>query len=196
MACGCGSNRATSKSSTSFDGAITRSEATWRFAVTGSWCAARSRSAGGPTLACQRRWTNRPKRRTILSPTTRREGGKRRPRVSWPAALRSVRGWLEPYVMLGRYWKAFSGMPPPPELRALLEWVFAGRGLLGVPRRGNPGPHDFAVLGGPSPRARDRVVLLVDRVLQAVDLRLGERQRVHERVGHGVLLPQALAHNR
>jgi len=31
--------------------------------------------------------------------------------------------------MLGRYWKAFSGMPPPPELRALLESVFVGRGL-------------------------------------------------------------------
>lgn len=31
--------------------------------------------------------------------------------------------------MLWRYWKAFSDLPPPVELRALLEWVFSGRGL-------------------------------------------------------------------
>jgi hypothetical protein len=31
--------------------------------------------------------------------------------------------------MLWRYWRAFSGMPPPPELRRLLEQLFAGRGL-------------------------------------------------------------------
>jgi hypothetical protein len=31
--------------------------------------------------------------------------------------------------MLRRYWKAFSGMPPPLELGALLESVFSGRGL-------------------------------------------------------------------
>jgi hypothetical protein len=66
----------------------------------------------------------------MILPLTRKEGGKRRrPRVSWPEALRVVRGWLEPYVMLRRYWRAFSAMPPPPELKALLEWVFSGRGL-------------------------------------------------------------------
>jgi hypothetical protein len=43
--------------------------------------------------------------------------------------LRAVRGWLEPWIMLGRYWRAFSGMPPPSELRVLLESVFSGRGL-------------------------------------------------------------------
>jgi len=34
--------------------------------------------------------------------------------------------------MLMRYWRAFSKVPPPPELRelrALLERVFSGRGL-------------------------------------------------------------------
>jgi hypothetical protein len=31
--------------------------------------------------------------------------------------------------MIGRYWKAYSGMPPPRELKALLDWVFSGRGL-------------------------------------------------------------------
>jgi hypothetical protein len=55
--------------------------------------------------------------------------GKRRAQVSWPEALRVVRGWLEPYVMLWRYWRAYCGMPPPLELKALLEQVFSGRGL-------------------------------------------------------------------
>jgi hypothetical protein len=32
-------------------------------------------------------------------------------------------------VMLMRYWRAFSDLPPPKELRTLLEWVFSGRGL-------------------------------------------------------------------
>jgi hypothetical protein len=31
--------------------------------------------------------------------------------------------------MLNRYWRAFCGKPPPPELEALLERVFSGRGL-------------------------------------------------------------------
>jgi hypothetical protein len=30
---------------------------------------------------------------------------------------------------LWRYWRAFSDLPPPAELMALLEWVFSGRGL-------------------------------------------------------------------
>ncbi len=31
--------------------------------------------------------------------------------------------------MLRRYWKAFSDLPPPLELKTLLERVFSGRGL-------------------------------------------------------------------
>jgi hypothetical protein len=46
-----------------------------------------------------------------------------------PRRLRSVRGWLEPWVMLWRYWRAFSDLPPLPELGALLERVSSGRGL-------------------------------------------------------------------
>jgi hypothetical protein len=49
--------------------------------------------------------------------------------VSWLEVLRAVRGWLEPYVMLMRYWRVFSEMPPPPQLKALLERVFSGTGL-------------------------------------------------------------------
>jgi hypothetical protein len=54
--------------------------------------------------------------------------GKKETRVSWPEALRAVRGWFEPWVMLMRYWRAFSDMPPPKELRVLLDRVFSGRG--------------------------------------------------------------------
>jgi hypothetical protein len=49
--------------------------------------------------------------------------------VSWPEALRAVRGWLEPWVMMWRYWRAFSDKPPPKEIRLLLERVFSGREL-------------------------------------------------------------------
>ncbi len=59
----------------------------------------------------------------------RREGKKRRPLLSSPKASRAVRGWLEPWIMLGRYWRAFTDLPPPKELRALLERVFAGEGI-------------------------------------------------------------------
>src|SRR5215217_3847028 len=45
------------------------------------------------------------------------------------------------------------------------------------------------------PRARQRVVLLVDLQLQAVDLLLGELQCVHERVGYWVILAQVPAHD-
>ena len=47
----------------------------------------------------------------------RRRGGKRRgtrpPLPSWPQALRRVRAWLEPYVMLTRYWRAFTDRTRP-----------------------------------------------------------------------------------
>ena len=49
--------------------------------------------------------------------------------MSWPKALRKVRGWLEPWVMLWRYWRAYSDRPPPKELGELLERLFSGRGL-------------------------------------------------------------------
>ena len=62
-------------------------------------------------------------------PTESAGRGKRKPRVSWPEALRSVRAWLEAWVILWRYWRAYSNLPPPPQLKALLERVFWGRGL-------------------------------------------------------------------
>jgi hypothetical protein len=49
--------------------------------------------------------------------------------VSWPVALRHVRSWLEPWVMLWRLWRAWSKAPPPPQLRRLLEAVHRGHPL-------------------------------------------------------------------
>jgi hypothetical protein len=43
--------------------------------------------------------------------------------------LRAVRGWLEPYIMLWRYWSGYTDLPPPEELRVLLDWVFSGEGI-------------------------------------------------------------------
>ena len=45
---------------------------------------------------------------------------KRRASASWPGALRAVRAWLEPWVMLWRYWKAFSEMPRHPTYGTLV----------------------------------------------------------------------------
>ncbi len=54
------------------------------------------------------------------------EEDKQRPKVCWPVALRKVRAWLEPWLMLGRYWRAWSHLPPPLELQALFSWVQQG----------------------------------------------------------------------
>lgn len=55
------------------------------------------------------------------------EETRRRPQVSWPVALRALRGWLEPWIMLWRYWQAWSKRPPPPLLQCLVEQL--GQGL-------------------------------------------------------------------
>jgi hypothetical protein len=49
--------------------------------------------------------------------------------VSWPVTVRQVRGWLAPWHLLGRCWRAWSSQPPPAELQALLDAVGAGRPL-------------------------------------------------------------------
>ena len=52
-----------------------------------------------------------------------------RPHISWPMALRAVRTWLEPWIMLRRYWHGWSQLPPPPALQFLLEWLEQGQAL-------------------------------------------------------------------
>jgi hypothetical protein len=54
----------------------------------------------------------------------------RPPHPCWPAALRQVRGWLDPWTFLRRCWRAWSGpAPPPPDLQLLLNAVAADRPL-------------------------------------------------------------------
>ena len=57
------------------------------------------------------------------------ERGKKETQGVVAGGVEGGEGWLEPYVMLGRYWKAYTDLPPPLELRALLESVFSGEGL-------------------------------------------------------------------
>ncbi len=52
-----------------------------------------------------------------------------RPQVSWPLALRAVRAWLEPWIMLRRYWSGWSQQPPPPALQLLLSWLEHGHAI-------------------------------------------------------------------
>ena len=49
-----------------------------------------------------------------------------RPLLCWPQALRQVRAWLEPWVMLQRYWRAWSALPPPLPLQQLLDALCIG----------------------------------------------------------------------
>jgi hypothetical protein len=49
--------------------------------------------------------------------------------LSWPRALRKIRSWLQPYVMLLRYWRAYTELPPPKEFQALLGRLFSAEGL-------------------------------------------------------------------
>ena len=52
-----------------------------------------------------------------------------RPQLSWPVALRAVRGWLEPWIMLRRYWNGWSPLPPPPPVQLLLSWLERGHAI-------------------------------------------------------------------
>jgi hypothetical protein len=52
-----------------------------------------------------------------------------RPWRGWPRALRRVCAWLEPALLLWRWWTAWSAQPPPPR-QALLDWLPQGRPLI------------------------------------------------------------------
>ena len=48
---------------------------------------------------------------------------------SWPRAIRAVRAWLSPWIVLQRWWQAWSKAPPPLQLQALMNSLAVGRGL-------------------------------------------------------------------
>jgi hypothetical protein len=63
-------------------------------------------------------------------PSSKKKTAQRpRPHRSWPAALRAVRAWLEPWSRLWRYWRGWSSLPPPPLLAALLDQLAQGHGI-------------------------------------------------------------------
>ena len=142
MGSACGSSRVTSKSNTLWDGHSIRSGATKRSDGIGNWCAMPSPSVGfmplTPLQARRNRHWSLLIRQMFRLPTllSRREQRKKssgetrvRPLISWPVALRAVCGWLEPYIMLRRYWKGWSPLPPPPELQFLLRRLEQGHAI-------------------------------------------------------------------
>jgi hypothetical protein len=46
---------------------------------------------------------------------------------TWPVARRQVRAWMEPWIMLRRYWQVWSVKLSPRQLPALLDWVWQGK---------------------------------------------------------------------
>src|SRR5215213_5934924 len=139
MVSGSGWSRALGRSRESWASRTSRSEKIMPSEGIGSWCFAPSHFAGGHTPTPSRRGTRGHSRtlshRTSRTYPRRRRGGKepddddekeQEIPPSWPVALRGVRGWLDPWVMLWRYWRAWSKAPPPPQLRALLDAVGKG----------------------------------------------------------------------
>jgi hypothetical protein len=49
--------------------------------------------------------------------------------MRWSVALRAVRAWVEPGIMLWRYWRGWSSAPPPAPLSALLDHLWHGHGI-------------------------------------------------------------------
>jgi hypothetical protein len=66
---------------------------------------------------------------TVEEPSGGEKKSTTEPPLSWPRALRKVRSWLQPYVMLLRYWRAYTDLPPPKELQRLLEGLLCGERL-------------------------------------------------------------------
>src|SRR6266700_4055146 len=130
MLCASGLSRATSRSSTRWAGLNTRCAAIPPFVGIGPWCVVLSHSAGGKrlstiSLSSQSHVSfqpNPPRRKKSVAPNPLSH-------LTWPLVLRQVRAWLDPYIMLNRYWRAFSPLPPPLPLQRLLDRLWRGNGI-------------------------------------------------------------------
>src|SRR6266704_6451573 len=143
MVCASGSSRATNTSNMRWAGRSIRCEVTKPSDDIGNWSVVLSPFAG--IMSALALASQQAKHPGPLSPKSfqsqtflqrQRERGEkisagkgRRPQVSWPMALRAVRAWLEPWIMLRRYWRAWSEQPPPLLLQCLLEQLGRGQQL-------------------------------------------------------------------
>jgi len=92
--------------------------------------------AAGPAASCPAPTARGRRLPRPRPPLGRRGGGKirgalapGRPLLCWPVALRAVRAWLEPWIMLWRYWRGWSSAPPPGPVCALLDQLWHGHGI-------------------------------------------------------------------
>nr|WP_201367002.1 hypothetical protein [Dictyobacter formicarum] len=131
-----GRARVTGKSSTLWAGRSIKSEAIRPCGGIGNWCAAPFPFVGiiKPVPPRQSHCPFHPS--LLPSPLKSQESRKKnepetgeRLQVSWPKALRAVRGWLEPWVLLQRFWLAWSLQPPPLPLQQLFEHLWRGSPL-------------------------------------------------------------------
>src|SRR2546430_11698213 len=143
MGCACGLNRATNRSEGPWDGRSTKFEAIEPSGGIGNWSVVPSPFAGTITTIAAPMMLGFQNIRVARSLSKKNrflsrlgEPGKTmsgqtlvRPQLSWPKALREVRAWLEPWILLQRYWRARGPPAPPPPL---LPFLF-GRGLGGPP---------------------------------------------------------------
>src|SRR6266481_3970408 len=143
MGCACGLNRATNRSEGPWDGRSTKFEAIEPSGAIGNWSVVPSPFAGTITAIAAPMMLGFQSIRVARSLSRKNrflsrlgEPGKKmsgqtlvRPQLSWPKALREVRAWLEPWILLQRYWRAWSTQPLPLPLQQLLDAL-----ALGVPQ--------------------------------------------------------------
>src|SRR4051812_8284255 len=114
-------------------GPTSRSAPPPRSAATKPWSTARSRSAGTPgsthpppttehLLALRNRRSTAPQRGGPAAETPAEY-------PSWPKALRAVRAWLTPWLLLQRWWHAWTHEPPPEQLQQLLNALERGHAI-------------------------------------------------------------------
>lgn len=70
-----------------------------------------------------------------------------RPTVWWPMALQALPTWLNPWIMLWRYWRGWSELLAPSQLQQLLEYLRRGCGTY-LYATDQPIPTNYQLLPG------------------------------------------------